>query len=171
MKFSELNSTQRETQIQSIGQDWELNASWRKESLDTITKYLFTLNSGGLLASLAYLAAKKEVDGVNILIGLFFLGTLFVVLRAAIDYYASEKRLASLRDDINDLYFDNIEVEKYTSNVRQRANSNDCLLHVFGWLSGILFFTSIAIGAFTIQPKAEPSGGINSEAAPLRDTP
>lgn len=171
MKYSELDENERKAKLRVIDQDWEIHVKWRLESVDIITKHLFTLNSGGLLASLAYLAAKEEVNGVNALIGLFFAGTICIVLRAAIDYYASESRLSSLRKDVESFYRDEIDFKDYVENLNKRCGSSDLLLHLLGWSSGILFIVAVIIGICTIQPKAYPDGGINSEAAPQSDTP
>jgi len=169
MKYSELDERERKAKLHVIDQDWEIHSKWRVESLDIITKHLFTLNSGGLLASLAYLAAKEEVNGVNTLIWLFFAGTACVVLRAAIDYYMSESRLASLRRDVGRFYNDEIEFEEYVERLNKRAGSSDILLHLLGWSSAILFTIAISIGVSTIQPESDPVGSINSES--LRSSP
>jgi hypothetical protein len=171
MKYSELDESEKKAKFSRIDQDWEIHTKWRLESLDLITRYLFTLNSGGLLASLAYLAAKEEVNGVNTIITLFFAGTMCIALRAAIDYYISEARLSSLRKDVESFYSDEIEFEDYLERLNKRYEANDLLLHLLGWSSGILFIVAIVIGIGTIQPKAGSSGGIRSEAAPLFDAP
>lgn len=164
MKYSELNERERKAKLHVIDQDWEIHSKWRAESLDIITKHLFTLNSGGLLASLAYLAAKEEANGVNTLIWLFFAGTACVVLRATIDYYMSESRLALLRKDIGRFYDYEIDFEEYVKRLNKRAGSSDILLHLLGWSSAILFTIAISIGVSTIQPEADPVGSINFES-------
>jgi len=115
-KYSELNLKEWEAVEDDISEKWQRQDSWRTESLKTITGQLFTLNSGGVLGSLAYLATKGNDQDSSSLFWVFWLflsGTLLLVARSAYEYYVSEHQQTSLDNDISALRTDEIDRESF----------------------------------------------------------
>ena len=135
--------------LQHIDECWTSHSEWRQDSLKRITGYLFTLNSGGLLASLAYLAAKENPDGIKILIWCFFAGTLLISLHAAADYYSSERHLKLFDSDLKEFYASELDWEDFLERKASRE-SKDIPLHFLGWASGLAFFIGLIIAICTI---------------------
>jgi|WetSurMetagenome_2_1015567.scaffolds.fasta_scaffold45917_2 hypothetical protein len=146
MKYSEIsNENFRKSVVQYIDECWAGHRESALSTLRRITNYLFVLNSGGLIASLTYVAATTCTKGMSISIWLFSIGVLSISLHAALDYYLCEHFFRSFREDINQFYKDELDWEVMTDRNSQRGNS-DWYLHVLGWLSGILFFAGLFNG-------------------------
>lgn len=148
MKYSEIsNENFRKSVVQYIDECWAGHRESTLSTLQRITNYLFVLNSGGLIASLTYVAAKTCTKGMTISIWLFSIGVLFISLHAAIDYYQCEHLFKSFREDIDQFYKDELDWE----GINSQSEKSDWYLHVFGWLSGILFFAGLFNGIYQVS--------------------
>ena len=141
MKFNEIkDEVNRNAKIQYIKECWTGHRESELSTLSRITNYLFVLNSGALLASLAYVATKANTTGVNISIWLFSVGTLLISLHAVIDYYLCGRFFSLFTNDVDLFYKSEIDWEVLVDRNSQRGK-NDWFLHLLGCLSGILFFS------------------------------
>ncbi|MDI6789808.1 MAG: hypothetical protein QME44_03860 [Thermodesulfobacteriota bacterium] len=146
MKYNEIKEeVNRNAKIQYIKECWTGHREFEQATLSRITNYLFVLNSGALLASLAYVAAKPNTTGVNISIWLFSVGILLISLHATIDYYLCGRFFSLFRKDVDLFYKSEIDWEVLVDRNSQRGK-NDWYLHLLGWLSGILFFAGLFNG-------------------------
>ncbi len=118
----------------------------RNNTLSRINNYLFTINGGGLLASLTYVAAKENAGGFYLTICFFALGLLCAVLHAAIDYYGVEFFLPKYSSDVTKFYSNKIEWEDLVANIEKRAKIINPILHPIGWLSGLAFLVALYSG-------------------------
>jgi hypothetical protein len=151
MKYNEIKEeVNRNTKIQYIKECWTGYRESEQSTLSRITNYLFVLNSGALLASLAYVAAKPNTTGVNISIWLFSVGILLISLHATIDYYLCGRFFSLFRKDVDLFYKSEIDWEVLVDRNSQRGK-NDWYLHLLGWLSGILFFAGLFNGVCHIS--------------------
>lgn len=151
MKFNEIkNEVDRNGKNQYIRDCWTGHREGKLSTLSRITNYLFVLNSGALLASLAYVATKTNTTGVNTSIWLFSVGTLLISLHAVIDYYLCERFFKSFREDVNLFYKSALDWEVLVDRNSQQSK-NDWVLHVLGWLSGFLFFGGLFNGIYFIS--------------------
>ena len=130
-KFNEITDpADRAAKINFVNELW---ANWREvrtQTLKRITNYLFVLNTGALLASLTYVAAKHANSYIHTSIWLFAGGTFLIVLHATLDYYVTENWFATYRSE--------------------KPVPYDRVLHTLGWFSGILFFAGLVLGVSQI---------------------
>lgn len=134
-----------DSKVRYVDEVW---SSWRiarLQSLSRITNYLFVVNTGALLAALAYVAAKSANDGILTSIWLFVFGTFCSVLHATLDYYLTESSFSSYREDVASLYDGKLDWEVFVERNEHRPPA-DWLLHVVGWLGGLAFFVGLAYG-------------------------
>lgn len=109
-----------------------------------VTNYLFILNTGALLAALTYVAAKSA-NGFHTSIWLFSLGIFCSVAHATLDYYLTENSFSSYRKDVTALYENKLDWEVFVDRNEHRPPL-DWLLHLFGWVGGLVFFAGVVIG-------------------------
>ncbi len=151
MKYSEIKDENiRRANIQYINECWTGHRDSRLSSLNRITNYLFVLNSGALLASLAYVATKSCTTGMINSIWMFSIGTFFISFHAAIDYYACQQFFNSYRIDVNLFYKNEIDWEVLVGKNNQRGKS-DWYMHVLCWFSGVLFLIGLFNGIYNIS--------------------
>lgn len=151
MKFGEIkNDIDRQSKINYVSEVWDSWNSARLQTLSRITNYLFVLNTGGLIATLTYVASKSLNSGIQISIWLFAFGILFSVAHATLDYYLTETSFASYRKDVEQFYENEIAWDEFVKRNESRPPL-DFLLHIVGWLGGIAFFIGLVIGLCQIQ--------------------
>jgi len=149
-KFNEITDpTDRAAKINYVNELW---ANWREvriQTLKRITNYLFVLNTGALLASLTYVAAKQPNSYIHTSIWLFAGGTFLIVLHATLDYYVTENHFTTYRKNVNELFENKIEWVVFVDR-HEKPVPYDRALHALGWLSGILFFAGLVLGVSQI---------------------
>jgi hypothetical protein len=149
-KFNEITDpSERASKVNYVDEIW---ANWRETRLQTlkrVTNYLFALNTGALLASLTYVAAKQANSYIHLSIWLFSLGALLIVLHATLDYYITENEFTAYRKSVEELFSNKIEWAVFIDRNEKRA-TYDWLLHTLGWLSGISFFVGLILGILQI---------------------
>ncbi len=152
--MAKLNEISNQTELRSkysyVDECWESWRETRQSTLKRITGYLFTLNAGALISTLAYTASKSSNGGLLWAIGLFSLGILCSVLHATIDYYSCESCFNSYMQDVKELYENKIDWEEFVDKNEQRVSS-DRLLHILGWVGGASFFVGLIIGIIYIK--------------------
>jgi hypothetical protein len=90
-KFNEFTDvSERGSKINYVDELWTSWSDARLQTLTRITNYLFVLNTGALLASLAYVASKQTNSDIELSIWLFSVGILCSVFHATFDYYFTE---------------------------------------------------------------------------------
>jgi len=150
-KFNEItNESERRSKQNYVKESW---TSWRETRLQTLTRitnYLFVLNTGALIASLTYVATKPTTSDIQLSIWLFSLGTLFSVLHATLDYYITENCFSAYQKDVEQLYSNQIDWEVFVDRNEKRATF-DWLLHLLGWLGGLVFFAGLILGIQQIK--------------------
>lgn len=149
-KLSEItDSAERVSKINYVNEIW---TNWRESRLQTlkrITNYLFVLNTGALLASLTYVAAKQTNSYIHTSIWLFSGGTFLIVLHATLDYYITENGFTTYRKNVDELFGNKIEWAVFVDR-NEKPIPYDRLLHALGWFSGILFFIGLITGVSQI---------------------
>ena len=131
----------------------ELWAFWREvraQTLTRITNYLFILNTGALLGTLTYVAAKSPNSSIQCSIWLFAAGTLLSLAHATLDYYVTESSFSSYRKYVGELYENKLDWAVLVDRNEKRPKF-DWLLHILGWGSGIAFMVGLFIGIPQIQ--------------------
>jgi len=154
MKFNEIKDEAFQNATgQYIKDCWTGHREGRLSTLSRITNYLFVLNSGALLASLAYVATKGNTTYINLSIWLFSIGTGIITLRAALDYYQCEHFFSSFQKDVDKFYKNEMDWEDLLKQNNQRGQRGkmDWTLHILGWLSAILFFGGLFNGIYFIS--------------------
>jgi hypothetical protein len=151
-KFNEItDEAERRAKSKYIEELWSGWRQARETTLARINNYLFTLNTGALLASLTYVAAKENSADINFSIWVFSIGILCSVLHAAIDYYSVEKYFTNYRTDVKSLYDNEMEWEDFITKSSKRRKLLDWLLHSIGWVSGISFIVALINGIIQLN--------------------
>jgi hypothetical protein len=145
-KWNEISDeSERKSKINFIGASWSDFYEMRQQTLSRITNYLFVLNTGGLIASLTYIASRGASSEIQLTIKLFAFGILFSVLHAAVDYYSVEYEFSSYREKVNSLYSNKLDWEDFVK-PNPHASRVQSLLHLLGWVSAGLFFYALYFG-------------------------
>ena len=145
-----LDQTELRSKYNYVDECWEGWRESRQSTLKRITGYLFTLNAGALISTLAYVASKSSNRGLLWVIGLFSLGILCSVLHATIDYYSCESYFKSYKNDVKELYENKIDWEVFVDRNEKRVGS-DWFLQTVGWVGGVSFFVGLIIGIINIK--------------------
>lgn len=152
-KLNECSSTDTfQPRTQYVNEVWNGWRHAREQALGRITNYLFVLNTGGLLAALTYVASKGANQCIQASIWLLAFGSFFCAVHAALDYYVIERSFAKYRTDVKKLYENQLDWEVLVGNV-EMSSPYDKVLHVLGWLSGIVFFVGLVLGILQIPSK------------------
>jgi len=111
MKYNDItDESYKKDVLSSISEHDTSLSEWRNSAVRRITNYLFILNTGGLLATISYVASTSKYGASMVLpLTLFSAGTLSVLGHAAIDYYTSEQDLGSYRKKVGRYYSDEID--------------------------------------------------------------
>lgn len=134
-----------------------INECWRgwrenwQSALIRINTYLFTLNTGGLLVSLTYVATKSSNASIEFTIWLFATGILFSLLHAAIDYYTVELNFDDFKKDVEKFYDNNLDWKILVEKNENRGKKTDWILHLLGWSSGVSFCIALISGILQIK--------------------
>lgn len=125
----------------------ELWGNWREartQTLKRLTHYLFVLNTGALLASLTYVAAKQANSYIHASIRMFAGGTFLMVLHATLDYYVTETHFTAYQKNVRELFKNKMERAVFVDH-NEKPLPYSRLPHALGWLSGILFFAGLVL--------------------------
>ena len=136
---------ERVTKIGYVNELWAFWREGRAQTLTRITGYLFILNTGAFLGTLTYVASKSPNFPIQCSIWLFGAGTLFSLLHATLDYYATESAFSSYRKDVSEFYDNKIDWAVLVDRNEKRPGF-DWLLHILGWAGAIVFVVGMAIG-------------------------
>ena len=150
-KLNEItDESERKSKLDFVDECW---ANWREGrqlTLGRITMYLFTLNTGALLAVLTYVAAKPNNKDIQLSIWLFSAGILCSVLHAALDYYMTEGYFSAYRKDVKKLYDNHMDWNAFVERNENR-DKYDWLLHILGWSGAISFFVALINGILQLK--------------------
>jgi hypothetical protein len=150
-KFNEITDvSERASKVNYINELWYSWRDARTQTLLRVTNYLFVLNSGALLAALTYVASKPSNIYIQYSICFFSAGIFFSVLHAALDYYLTERGFSLYIKDIEELYENKIDWEVLIDRNANRPML-ELLLHILGWLGGIVFFIGLIIGILHVS--------------------
>lgn len=150
-KLNEINDqSERASKANYINELWAFWREVRVQTLTRITNYLFVLNTGALLAALTYVASKSPNSSIQCSIWLFSAGIFFSVAHATLDYYLTESSFSSYRKDVDEFYESKIDWAVLVDRNEKRPLL-DWLLHVLGWLGGIVFFVGLFLGISQIH--------------------
>lgn len=141
---------ERAAKISHVNELWDFWLQMRVQTLTRITGYLFLLNTGALLGSLTYVAAKSPTPSIQCSIWLFAAGILCSLLHATLDYYLTEHSFSLYRKDVGDFYENKIDWAVLIDRNNKRPGF-DWLLHVLGWAGAIAFVAGVSIGIPQIQ--------------------
>jgi len=144
-KFNEFDEKERQSNIQYVDECWAMLRNAREGSLTRATNYLFVLNTGGLLASLSYIASDKGVADIRCSIIFFSLGIFFSALHAGIDYYSIEYRFSKYIENVNKLYRKELDWEDFIDDIDINKYIN-LFLHFLGLGGAIAFFVALGLG-------------------------
>ena len=149
-KLNEIADTaEYNSKIQYVNKLWTFWSEARLQTLNRVTNYLFVLNAGALLASLTYVATKPINPSIKCSIWCFSVGIFCSVAHATIDYYVLESRFSNYRKDTDELYANKIHWEVFIDR-SSKSTPFDYLLHMLGWVGGIVFFIGLVIGTLQI---------------------
>ena len=133
----------------------ELQKFWaecRNKTLDKINSYLFSLNTGALLVSLTYLAAKENNADIMLSIWGFVFGLLLCVLHAVMDYYISERCMIRYGNLINKFYKNEIVWNDFINKSSSLYNKKlDLIMHMIGWISAFSFISALIWGVIQLN--------------------
>ena len=150
-KFNEIKDLSEHTaKLNYVKEIWSLWREARAQTLKRITNYLFVLNTGALLATLTYVASRSTNQYIQYSIWLFSTGIFLSVAHATLDYYFTENAFAGYQKDVEALYENKIDWEVFVDRNNKRPIL-DWLLHVLGWLGGLVFFLGLVFGILHIQ--------------------
>lgn len=102
------------------------------------------------MASLTYVAAKDNTEGIYLSIWVFAIGILCSGLHAAIDYYSIEKYFSDYRSDVNSFYESEMGWKDFVTRNSKR-NKTDFLLHLLGWVGGLSFIVALINGIIQLK--------------------
>jgi hypothetical protein len=127
--------------------------SW---TLNRILNYLFALNTGGLVASLTYIATKPRTNLTTAAIIFFALGVLFILLHAAWYYYYALNLFNAYKTDVTQYYESNLDWKNLNKrdedwknlNKRDEERSEKDSQRGFylGWGAGLAFVFGLYCG-------------------------
>jgi hypothetical protein len=150
-KFNEITDpSERSSKINYINELWSSWSDGRAQTLSRITNYLFVLNTGALLAALTYVASKSANSYIQCSIWFFSAGILLSVVHATLDYYLTETAFSSYQKDVEELYENKMDWEVLVDQNDKRPKL-DWLLHILGWLGGLVFFIGLVTGILHIH--------------------
>jgi len=151
MKLNEIrDESERKIKLDFVDECWAGWREGRQQTLGRITSYLFTLNTGALLAALTYVAAKPNNEDIQLSIWVLSAGIFFSVLHATIDYYLTENYFSKYQKDVKKLYDNLMDWDDFIERNENR-NGYDWILHIFGWAGAITFFFALINGIMQIK--------------------
>jgi hypothetical protein len=145
VRYNDMQQQQRASSRAYIDSRWRDLSGTVESTKSTILNYLFVLNTGGLAAGLAYIATKQSNWQTTAAILCCAGGILAITLRGALDYYGCEWAFSKFREAVSDLYDGRVEWDEFLKRKLGRAWF-DWVLHVLGWVSGVLFFVGLGFG-------------------------
>lgn len=145
MKFSEIPEPQQGSVVSHLKETQLWIVQEVRETRDRILGYIFGLNAGGIVAGAAALAQGKSNRQIIWAIWLFGIGLLAAVVRATLDYFATEAMAGSFRKNVRQLYGDEIDWDQFQES-RKKYASSQWHYYGLGIASGVLFFGGLLIG-------------------------
>jgi len=91
-------------QQQYISDEWKNRWSGVIEAQNQALNWLYTMNTGGVAGTLAYVAAKGSSDSITIALFLFSVGLLCLIGYSASMFYAEQNQFYQLKKDIDAFY-------------------------------------------------------------------
>lgn len=125
---------------------------------DKLFNWAFTLNTGGLTATITFIAASihwkacsyQDISPFLIFIRLFGLGILSIVISSFLEH----KRF-SKKGKLLDRYYENATtVDEFMKNIPPKTNCYDTFAPLLMYISYILFFSGLIVSIFTLIHKA-----------------
>ena len=144
------DESEKKSKVNFVDATWNNWYEMRQQTLSRITNYLFVLNTGGLIASLTYVATKNPNCDIQLTIKLFAIGIIFSLLHAALDYYSVEYGFSMYRKKVNSLYSNKLGWEDFVE-FHPIASLVESALHLFGWVGAGLFFYGLFLGVNQIK--------------------
>jgi hypothetical protein len=117
--------------------------SW---TLNRILNYLFALNTGGLVASLTYIATKPRTNLTTISIIFFAVGILLILIHATWHYYYALTLFNEYKTDVAQYYENKFDWGNLTARDEDRSERGSWRGFCFGWGSGIAFVSGLYCG-------------------------
>ena len=78
------------------------------------------------------------------------MGILFSILHATFDYYIIENRFLTLQKDVKYFFSNQLGWEVLVDRI-ERPLPYNWLMHMLGWLGGIVFFAGLLLGVLQIR--------------------
>jgi hypothetical protein len=151
MKYSEINKdpVQSRATLDQIDRRWRglSDALWDSEK-DAITT-LFGLNTGGLAAALAYLAAKGAGPFILPSIVVFASGVVILLIRTAWAYYRLNWIFRKYREETKEFFRDEVDWEVLIDRDSQRS-WRSIVLEASSWASALCFVAALILGIYAI---------------------
>lgn len=153
MKYFDVDMTEETRNIRNdyIQKRWSQLQALSKESGEHAIKYLFTVNAGGAVATLAYLGSKtNSTIGIKVSLVLFFIGLIFVGILKAYTLHQHEALFSHYREQVTRYYNNQIEWDTLIKSDEEKVG-NPLAPYVFGYIGfGCFIFGSI-VGACTLM--------------------
>lgn len=159
MKFKEITDSKDSHPLDKyLASKWESLAEVLSSTLQRVMNYVFVLNSGALLATLTYIAAKQQVTrGVHFAIWGFVVGTILITVHAAADYYGCRNQLRRFRRDIDSFVKNEIDWEVLADRDNERR-TGERIWHLLGWFSAVAFLIGLFVGIDSICRRQSRKG-------------
>lgn len=109
----------------------------------SLTNWLLTINAGGVVAILSYLASKgHNSQDIKTAFKAFILGSIFSLMLLAVNFFITRFRISEYDNFLRRTCTSQFEINK----TFEQSCTVKCL-EKFSWLLGILSFTSIIVGS------------------------
>jgi hypothetical protein len=146
--YSQLDASTKEVINAHINRRWgqlyELQKEWGEKAL----KYLFFTNSGGAIATLSFLGASKELNGIGakVALFLFILGLVLTGISTATTFHHMSGLFKQYKESVEDLYGDKITWFALAEADKKRAVAT-WLDYAIPYSSFICFIAGSVVGA------------------------
>lgn len=113
-------------------------------------KYLFYVNAGGCVAMITFIGTAEAIRQLNwpwYVLGLFFIGLLFVGMLNFTRYHAVDSILKGWQKDVGVFYDGNLEFHDMSNRDDERVAKSNWLL-IFAYLSFACFIGGGGVGFF-----------------------
>ena len=154
MYKDEITVELRNTRNDFIETRWNQLYLLAKDSDADAVKYLFTVNAGGAVATLAYLGTISTSDITNTLtmkisLTLFFIGLILVGILKANTLTRMESLFKNYRMLVNQYYNNKITWDEVIESDEKKVGQ-PLLPYILGYLSFGCFILGSIVGAFTL---------------------
>lgn len=149
-KYSELSDQERDYVLTVINDSYNHSSKYRNSSWQRLTNFLFVLNTGALIATLAYVTGSTDRGIMQVPIWCFAIGTTFSLIHSAVDYYVNETDLSVLGTNIAKFYDNEISYKDFKLNTVSYLSMFNLSLQILGWGSSLLFLFGMFFGICNI---------------------